>query len=143
MRNTEVVYRTLADFVLAAHLLWIIFVIAGAALTRGRRALTGIHVAALAWGIIVEAGPWPCPLTLLESFLEAKAGIDPYRGGFLLHYLDALVYPDIPGWVLAVGGVGVCAFNLAIYGRRLARNNSRSRLKVTRVASAGRDRSGR
>jgi len=30
-------------------------------------------------------------LTLLENWLEGKAGIQPYEGGFLLHYLDKLV----------------------------------------------------
>lgn len=113
-------YTTLADVVLAAHLSWIAFVIIGTLWTRGRRVLTGIHIASLVWGVIVEAGPWPCPLTLLEQCLETKAGADPYQGGFLLHYLDAIVYPDIPAWVLIAFGSGVCVINLAIYARRLA-----------------------
>jgi hypothetical protein len=29
-------------------------------------------------------------LTLLENWLESRAGFEPYQGGFLLHYLDAL-----------------------------------------------------
>jgi len=137
------VCTALADAVLAAHLTWIVFVMTGALLTRGRRVLTGIHLVSLVWGILVEAGPWPCPLTLLENFLEMKAGVDPYRGGFLLHYLDAVVYPDIPAWLLVAFGVGVCAINLAVYARRFARNRSRCRLNVTRMDSAGRERSGR
>jgi hypothetical protein len=62
--------------------------------------------------------PWPCPLTLLENWLEQKAGVEPYRGDSLLHYLDKVVYPDISATALIVAGVLVCAFNLAIYGRR-------------------------
>ena len=136
-------YLALADAVLAVHLTWIVFVMVGALFTRGRRLLAGIHLVSLVWGIIVEAGPWPCPLTLLENFLEMKAGVDPYRGGFLLHYLDAVVYPDIPAWLLVALGIGVCAANLGVYARRFARNRSRSRLNVTRIDPAGRDRSGR
>jgi len=45
----------------------------------------------LSGGILAELLPWPCPLTLLENWLEGKAGIQPYEGGFLLHYLDKLV----------------------------------------------------
>ena len=136
-------YIALADAVLAAHLAWIVFVMTGALFTRGRRVLTGVHLISLVWGIIVEAGPWPCPLTLLENFFEMKAGVSPYQGGFLLHYLDAAVYPDISELLLVTLGIGVCAINLAVYARRFARNRSRSRLNVTRMDSTGRERSGR
>src|SRR5277367_4634005 len=30
-----------------------------------------------------------------EICVEAKAGVQPYQGGFLLHYLNKPVYPDI------------------------------------------------
>ena len=113
-------YTALADGVLAVHLGWIVFVAAGSLWTRGRRVLTAVHIASLVWGIAVEAGPWPCPLTLLEQHLETLAGVDPYRGSFLLHYLDAIVYPDIPSWLLMAAGIGVCVLNLAVYARRYA-----------------------
>jgi hypothetical protein len=77
-----------------------------------------LHIVSLIWGILTELMPWPCPLTLLENWLEQKAGVEPYHGGFLLHYMDKLVYPDISATALTVAGVLVCAFNLAIYGRR-------------------------
>ena len=44
------------------------------------------------------------PLTVLENWLEAKAGVQPYQGGFLLHYLDKFVYPDISATVLTIAG---------------------------------------
>ena len=53
---------------------------------------------------------------MLENWLEAKAGVQPYQGGFLLYYMDKLVYPDISATVLSVAGVLVCALNLALYG---------------------------
>jgi hypothetical protein len=118
------VYSTLANIVLMVHLGWIVWVAIGFLWTGGRRILTGIHLASLIWGIAVEAGPWPCPLTLLEQFLETKAGVDPYQGGFLLHYLDAIVYPDIPAWLLITLGIAVCAANLAVYAMRLTAASS-------------------
>lgn len=68
--------------------------------------------------VLTELTLWPCPLTVLENWLEAKAGVQPYEGGFLLHYLDKLVYPDVSAAVLTVAGVIFCAFNLALNGRQ-------------------------
>ncbi len=118
---------TAATLVLLAHLAWIVLVIFGALFTRGRPFWTAAHVLALVWGIVVEAGPWPCPLTLLEEHFEMKAGVAAYRGDFLLLSLDRLVYPNLPAWAITLAGVSVCALNLGLYGwrfwnyRRLAR----------------------
>ena len=112
----------LAAGILVLHLAWILWAIAGALWTRGRPWLTAFHVVSLVWGIIVEVGPWPCPLTLAEQRFEAREGmyspIQTWTGGFLLHYLDAAIYPNLPGWLVASFGVAVCVFNLGIYVRR-------------------------
>jgi hypothetical protein len=115
--------EALAVAVLVLHLVWILWAIAGALWTRGRPWLTVFHVLSLIWGIIVEVGPWPCPLTLAEQWLEARAGMHAsahtWASGFLVHYLEATIYPDLPAWVVTGFGVAVCAFNLGIYARRL------------------------
>ena len=113
------VYSGLAVFVLFLHAFFIVCVVFGAFLTRSRPVLRWLHIASLVWGILTELLPWPCPLTVVENWLEAKAGVQPYQGGFLLHYLDKLVYPDISATVLTVAGVFVCVLNLALYGRRM------------------------
>jgi hypothetical protein len=114
--------EALAAAVLVLHLAWIIWAILGALWTRGRPWLTAFHVLSLIWGIIVEVGPWPCPLTLAEQWLEARAGmytpIQTWTGGFLVHYLSATIYPDLPAWLVTGFGVTVCVFNLGIYARR-------------------------
>src|SRR5215813_3781831 len=112
-------YSGLAVCVLVLHGLFILWVVFGAILTRSRPVLRWLHIPSLIWGILTELLPWPCPLTLLENWLEAKAGISPYQGGFLLHYLDKLIYPDISPIALTIGGVVVCVLNLAIYGRQM------------------------
>lgn len=112
------VYSALAVCVLLLHALFIAWVVFGALLTRSRPVLRWLHIASLVWGILTELLPWPCPLTLLENWLEQKAGVEPYQGSFLLHYMDKLVYPDISATALTVAGVIVCAFNLAFYGRQ-------------------------
>jgi hypothetical protein len=112
-------YSALAVFVLFLHALFIVWVVFGAFLTRSRPMLRWLHIVSLIWGILTELLPWPCPLTVLENWLEGKAGVQPYQGGFLLHYMDRLVYPDISATVLTVAGVFVCVLNLAWYGRQM------------------------
>jgi hypothetical protein len=112
-------YSLLAVSVLLLHALFILWVIFGALLTRSRPILRWLHVASLVWGILTELLPWPCPLTVLENWLEAKAGVQPYQGGFLLHYLDKLVYPDISATVLTIVGLIICTLNLGFYGRQV------------------------
>lgn len=118
------VYLYLADLVLVSHIAFIGWVIFGALFTRARRWLAWAHIASLAYGIVSELTPLPCPLTLAENWCESKGGVTPYHGPFLLHYLDATVYPNLPAWLLVTCGVVVCFFNLAIYALRWRRNKA-------------------
>ena len=47
-----------------------------------------------------------------------------HSGPFFLHYLDAVVYPDIPPNLLIAGAVAVYILNLWIYARRLHARHS-------------------
>src|SRR5579862_7325717 len=116
MHAVRSVYSALAVLILFLHALFILWVIFGAFIARSRPVLRWLHIASLVWGILTELLPWPCPLTLLENWLETRAGVQPYQGGFLLHYLDRLVYPDISVTLLVAVGVLVCTVNLGFYG---------------------------
>jgi len=109
----------LAIFVLLLHALFILWIVFGVVLTHSRPVLRWLHIASLVWGVLTELLPWSCPLTLLENWLQGKAGVEPYQGGFLLHYLDKLVYPGMSVTALTVLGLLICVLNLALYGRRL------------------------
>jgi hypothetical protein len=98
----------------AIHLAWILLVIFGALWTRGRPFLTTLHLLALTWGIIVEVGPWPCPLTLAEEHWAGHS----LSGGYLYHCVSTMIYPNLPYWVIATCGVAVCVLNLAVYAWR-------------------------
>lgn len=111
----SVVYRALAAGILALHLLWILWVIFGCLLTRGRRKLAWFHVGSLVYSIVIEVGPWWCPLTRFEQWAQRKAGMTPYEQEFLVHYLEEIVYPDIPYTLLAACAVVICVFNLGVY----------------------------
>jgi len=109
----------MAASVLSLHAAYIAWVIFGAFFTRRRPCLAALHVAMLVYGVIIEILDFWCPLTALETWLEVRGNVPSYRGSFLLHYLDALVYPDIPQGLLIAGAVAVCILNLSIYAWRL------------------------
>jgi len=115
---TADLYFFLSIVVLAVHLLFNAWVVFGAAVTRERPVLALPHILSVIYGAVIENGPWECPLTLAETWCEARAGMVPYQGPFLLHYLDVLVYPHFPLGLLRLGAIVVCLANLAIYARR-------------------------
>ena len=110
--------EALAVAALTLHLAWILWVIFGAQITRGRPWLGRFHILSLIYSIVIEVAVMPCPLTRLEQWSQARAGISSYEGDFLVHYLDKVIYPDIPYTLLVPAAVVVCAFNLGVYVRR-------------------------
>jgi succinate-acetate transporter protein len=118
-----VLYRWTADLTVLLHFLFILFVIFGAVLATRLPRLKRIHWAALSYGLLVEVCNWYCPLTLIEQWLRRAAGQQTYERSFLVHYLEWLIYWDVPQWVLIAGAIGVVAANVAIYyrdGRQVA-----------------------
>ncbi|HEX4075774.1 MAG TPA: DUF2784 family protein [Candidatus Acidoferrales bacterium] len=110
------VAAALAEAVLVVHLLWCAWVLLGWTITRGRPVLRSLHIGSLVYAIFIESVSWPpCPLTVAENWLEARAGIDPARGPFLVHVLDATIYPNVPAWLVVGAAVLICAAILAIY----------------------------
>jgi cytochrome c biogenesis protein CcdA len=105
--------------VLMVHLGFILWVIFGAVFTRSRKWLAWAHGICVVYGLVIELAPWPCPLTLAENWFEIRAGRTPYRGPFLLHYLDAIVYPAVPPQILIWGAAIVLIANAIVYWRRI------------------------
>ncbi len=109
------VYLLLENAVLIVHAAFILWVIFGWVFTARRRIARWAHILCVAYGIFIEASNLTCPLTFAEQALERRAGFAAYRHSFLLHYLELLVYPDIPPAALTIGAVGVCLGILGIY----------------------------
>jgi Protein of Unknown function (DUF2784) len=87
--------------------------------SRRRPLLRTLHIASLIYAIVIELVPWPpCPLTVAETWLEARAGIEPAHRPFLVRVLDAVVYPDLPEWFVVGCAVLVCVAVLSVYLRR-------------------------
>lgn len=110
------IYLILADAVLVLHLAFILFVVLGAFLVLQRRGFVWLHLPAVIWGALIEFAGWICPLTPLEIWLRTQGGDRGYSGGFIDHYLGALIYPEgltrELQWLL---GAFVLAINAALY----------------------------
>ncbi|MEW6744013.1 MAG: DUF2784 domain-containing protein [Planctomycetota bacterium] len=90
----DVLYRVLCDAVVVIHFAFVLFVAGGALLVLHWRRLAWGHLAALAWGVAIELTGWVCPLTPLEKWLRSQGGEAGYEGGFIDHYIGAILYPE-------------------------------------------------
>ena len=87
-------YRLLANAVVVAHALFILFIVVGGFLTWYWRWVAVVHVPCAIWGVLIEYRGWICPLTPLENSLRARAGQEGYSGGFIEHYVLPVIYPS-------------------------------------------------
>ena len=71
------------------------------------------HLAAI--GVVISQA-WLgriCPLTTLEMYLRSRAGDAVYRGSFIAHWFERLLYYEAPMWIFAVC---YTAFGLLVVG---------------------------
>lgn len=111
-------YGVLADLVLLVHLAFVLFVALGGLLVLRWPRLAWLHLPAALWGAGIEFTGGICPLTPLENRLRRLGGEAGFEGGFIDHYVTALVYPHglTRGVQLALGTVVVLA-TVVIYLR--------------------------
>lgn len=124
------IYSLLADLVLLLHLGFILFAGFGGLLLLRWPRLSWLHIPALAWALWISVTSSICPLTPLEQSLRQHAGEGGYRGGFIAHYIEPLIYPvglTVPGQ----RGIGVILllFNAVIYLRLYLRWRRRDALR--------------
>lgn len=106
-----------ADAVVVLHLLWIVFLILGAIPGSRWTWVKWLHLAALAFSIALQTFSWICPLTHLEAWLRTLGGAQPYEGTFIRHYVEQVVYAEIPRSALFAGTLIVVALSLWLYLR--------------------------
>jgi hypothetical protein len=113
-----------ADAVMLVHFCFIAFALLGSFLVLRRFRVIFAHLAALAWGVWIEASGNICPLTPLENHFRELAGQTTFGEGFITHYLGPVIYPDgltrhtqvlILGVLIAVNAVG---YGLVLRQRR-------------------------
>jgi hypothetical protein len=117
------VYRSLADLVLLLHFGFVAFVALGALLVLRWPRWAWLHIPAALWGVFVEYTGATCPLTPLEIAWRQRGGEVGYPGGFLEHYVTAILYPTGLTRGLQIGlGTLALAINTAVYVALLVRH---------------------
>jgi hypothetical protein len=116
------IYRALADLILALHLVFVLFVVLGGLLVLRWPRIAWLHIPAAIWGVLIEYTGWICPLTPLENSLRTRGGEAGYNGGFIEHYIQPLLYPaGLTRSTQVVLGSVVLVLNLTAYGIALSR----------------------
>ena len=109
-------YRVAADALVVAHFGFICFVILGGLLAIRWNWVIFFHLPAVLWGMFIEFYGWICPLTPWEIQLRESAGQQGYEGGFIEHYLLAVMYPDGLTRNVQIGlGLIVFGINASVY----------------------------
>ena len=119
------IYQIIADAVVLIHFIWIVFVIIGFVLT-----LCGllwkryfdfflfrtVHLCGILYvSLLALAGKY-CPLTIVENFMRGQYNPpDTYHGSFIGHYIEQLVYPNVPAHYIIIPTIGVAVFTLTMY----------------------------
>jgi hypothetical protein len=109
---TPTVYQFFADMVLYLHAGFVLFVVLSLFLIIAGGALgwRWVHIRSfrvchlLAIGVVVMQA-WMgviCPLTRLEMNLRIQGGEAIYPGSFIAHWVEGLLYYDLPGWVFVM-----------------------------------------
>src|SRR4030067_3194555 len=120
------IYRLIADFLVALHLLWILFMLAGVALILWgilfKRIILNwfwfrtLHLAGIIYVGALSIQGKLCPLTTWENQLRAKS--DPasaYTGSFIIHYIEKIVYPEVDPVLLQTATITIGIFTILAY----------------------------
>ena len=123
----ETSFASLANGVLIAHVGIMTFVLGGlAAIVVGNARrwrwvnAPAFRIAHLATIAVIAAEAWcgaVCPLTTLEMWLRARAGVPTYIGSFVEYWLGRLLYYDAPAWVFLSGYTLFAALVVAMWWR--------------------------
>ncbi len=110
--ESSTLFLFIADAILVLHVLLVGFVVIGLLLIfvgKARRWswvrnpwFRVIHLLVIA---MVAFQSWfgvICPLTAIEMALRSRAGDAIYRGSFITHWLESILYLQLPPWVFTV-----------------------------------------
>ncbi|CAM4421789.1 hypothetical protein MB901379_00792 [Mycobacterium basiliense] len=82
---------------IAAHFAYMAYLVVGGVVALRWRRTIACHVSVVAWAILSSMRHLDCPLTWLERWGRAHAGMAPLPdAGFIAHYITGVMYPT--GW---------------------------------------------
>ena len=78
----------------AAHFAFLVYLPIGGFLALRWRRTIWLHLLAVLWGIGSVTLDFDCPLTTIERWARARAGLPPLPSeGFIDHYITGVIYP--------------------------------------------------
>ena len=105
-------YRVAADLVLYLHVTFVAFVVGGLLLIYIGKFCSWswirngwfrmLHLAAIGVVVLQSWLGLLCPLTTLEMWLRDHAGDAVYPGAFVAHWVQRILYYDVPAWVFTL-----------------------------------------
>lgn len=111
-----VAYGAIAGLLVAIHLAFVLFAVAGGLLALRWPRAAFVHLPAAAWAVYIELTGGICPLTPLENDMRTRAGLDGYSGDFVARYLFPVLYPEgLTREAQLYLGAFVVAVNVAVY----------------------------
>ena len=103
-------YAILVALVVALHFAFIGYLVLGGFLALRWPRTMWLHIPAVLWGIAIGTKRVDCPLTWVERWARARAGMAPLPpDGFIARYITGVIYP-----VSWEGAVGVAAFTVVL-----------------------------
>jgi len=118
-------YRILADSILIIHLVWIVFMLYGFALTVrafwrpafwDRWLFRTVHLLGILFVASLELLHRYCPLTIWENALRRHYNPNSeYPGYFILDHIEKLIYPDINPLFYLLPTYGIALFTLIMF----------------------------
>ena len=120
--------RLAADALVLVHLAFIVFAMIGGLFVAWRARIAWLHLPTAAWAAAIEFSGTICPLTPLENSLRVRGGEAGYSGGFIDHYITALIYPDgLTRTTQIAIGSGVLIMNVVLYALVIRRQRKGGR----------------
>lgn len=103
-----------------AHFAYLLYLPSGGFLALRWPRTIWLHLASVCWGVVVVALPVPCPLTALEDWARARAGMTPLPStGFVDRYVEGVLYPPgRTGAAQALAFIAAVTSWVALAGRR-------------------------
>jgi len=110
--SKQSLFMLAADATLVLHVMYVMFVVLGLFIIYvgyfanwswvRNRWFRILHLCAIALVVLQTWVGVMCPLTILEMALREKAGVTTYSGSFIQHWLQSLLYYDLPDWVFVL-----------------------------------------
>ena len=112
-------YQFVVALAVVGHFTFLCYLVVGGFVALRWRRTIWLHVPAVLWGIAITTQRLDCPLTWLERWGRAKAGMAPLPpDGFIAHYIVGVLYPASWAGFVPIVVFALVAVSWVLYGRR-------------------------